>query len=355
MIVKDEAHCITKCLNSIKPFIDYWVICDTGSTDNTEQVVKDCLHDIPGEFHKHQWSDFATNRNLSLQLAKLKADYVLIIDADDFLVVNDINAFKNLKEQTYQIEINRGSIVYNRIQLFNSKIPVGYVGVLHEYLEIPENIKPVLLQNCKIIFGATGARSKNPQKYLNDAKIFEKALIADPNNARYVFYGAQSYRDASMKEESLKLYIQHSKMGGWIEEQYVSLLEAAKIIESLSNDINTIENAYLAAYNRHPARIESLCYLSAFCRKQKLFDKAYFYSKIGYNIIKNNEMIKPVNALFLEFACYDWKIIDELAVAAYWIGKKQEAAYLNNLLLNNNLLPKNEITRIISNLKFCEI
>jgi glycosyltransferase involved in cell wall biosynthesis len=43
MIVKDEAHIIentlTKLLNKVK--IDYWVISDTGSTDNTKEIIVD--------------------------------------------------------------------------------------------------------------------------------------------------------------------------------------------------------------------------------------------------------------------------------------------------------------------------
>ena len=46
MIVKNEAHCIIRCLESIKPYINYWVICDTGSTDGTQNVIKEYLKEI---------------------------------------------------------------------------------------------------------------------------------------------------------------------------------------------------------------------------------------------------------------------------------------------------------------------
>lgn len=350
MIVKNEAHCIERCLNSVKPFIDYWIICDTGSTDNTEYIVQNCLKDIPGEFHKHKWFDFATNRNKSLELAKNKADYIFIIDADDYLVINNIDVFKNLNKQAYTITFNHGPIVYSRPQLFSSKLSARYVGVLHEYLELPSNVIAVPLDDCKIIFGANGARSQDPNKYLKDAEVLEKALIAEPNNSRYVFYAAQSYRDAGNKEKSLKLYQQRSKMGGWIEEQYIALLEAAKLYESLyPHDNLKIETKYLEAFNCQPKRVEALAYLCSFCRTSNDFHKSYFYAKIGCNIPK------PQDGLFIESACYDWKIIDELAIAAYWIGKKQEAAYLNKYLLNSGMLPGAQVERIIKNLKYSEL
>ena len=41
MIVKNESHIIEQTLNNIidNIKIDYWVICDTGSTDNTPQII----------------------------------------------------------------------------------------------------------------------------------------------------------------------------------------------------------------------------------------------------------------------------------------------------------------------------
>jgi glycosyltransferase involved in cell wall biosynthesis len=38
MIVKDEAHVIRRCLGSVRPLIDSWVIVDTGSSDGTQSL-----------------------------------------------------------------------------------------------------------------------------------------------------------------------------------------------------------------------------------------------------------------------------------------------------------------------------
>jgi len=43
MIVKDEAHVILKCLESVRPLVDYVLVVDTGSTDGTQQIVRDYL------------------------------------------------------------------------------------------------------------------------------------------------------------------------------------------------------------------------------------------------------------------------------------------------------------------------
>lgn len=72
MIVKNESHIIRECLESVYKYIDYWVICDTGSTDDTKQIIKKFFEEknIPGELHDHEWKGFGHNRTLAFDVAK---------------------------------------------------------------------------------------------------------------------------------------------------------------------------------------------------------------------------------------------------------------------------------------------
>ncbi len=87
MIVKDEAHIIentlSKLLNKVK--IDYWVISDTGSTDNTKEIIVDFFKQkgIPGELYDDPWKNFGYNRTKALTHAYNKSEHLLIFDADD--------------------------------------------------------------------------------------------------------------------------------------------------------------------------------------------------------------------------------------------------------------------------------
>jgi glycosyltransferase involved in cell wall biosynthesis len=74
MIVKNEAHVIERCLASVLPLIDSWVIVDTGSTDATPDIIERFLRGKPGQLHHRPWLNFGHNRTEAMQLALQAAD-----------------------------------------------------------------------------------------------------------------------------------------------------------------------------------------------------------------------------------------------------------------------------------------
>jgi glycosyltransferase involved in cell wall biosynthesis len=145
MIVKNEARVILRCLESVRPLADYFLIEDTGSTDDTQDIIRNWLDQnrLPGEVFEAAWQDFAHNR--SVALARLRErpdiDYALIIDADDILVPEegfDPEAFKTrLEADVYHVAIRHGPVRHHRPQLCNNRVALGYRGVLHEFIEAP--------------------------------------------------------------------------------------------------------------------------------------------------------------------------------------------------------------------------
>jgi hypothetical protein len=80
MIVKNEAHTLRACLDSVRGVVSQIVIADTGSTDSTIEIARAggaTVLSIPWE------DDFAKARNQAL--APMKTDWVLVLDADEEL------------------------------------------------------------------------------------------------------------------------------------------------------------------------------------------------------------------------------------------------------------------------------
>ncbi len=69
MIVRNEESIIERCLRSVMGLIDSWVICDTGSSDRTREVVASTLAGVPGRLHDTTWIDFGHNRTELLGFA----------------------------------------------------------------------------------------------------------------------------------------------------------------------------------------------------------------------------------------------------------------------------------------------
>jgi glycosyltransferase involved in cell wall biosynthesis len=347
MIVKNEAPVIRRCLDSVRPIIDRWVIVDTGSTDGTQEIIREHLRDLPGELHERPWRDFAHNRSEALQLAREKGDYTLIIDADDTLEISPDTVLPPLSADSYSIEIRDATVVYSRTQLVRSALPWRYEGVLHEYVTCDGAGPCGQLSGIRMRRNHDGARRRDPETYRRDAAVLEAALRTETNQfllARYRFYLAQSYRDCRELERALEHYLVRAKLGFWQEEVFISLYSAAQLKQELGRPDQEVIDAYLLAADAAPARTEALHGASRFCRFKGR-------NKEGYQIAKRG-IGKPLprDALFLESWIYEYGLLDEYAVNAYWAGHYRESLDACLRILAGG--KHNDIARISANARF---
>jgi glycosyltransferase involved in cell wall biosynthesis len=349
MIVKDEAHVIRRCLDSARPLIDRWVIVDTGSSDGTQALIRECLKDIPGELHERPWKDFAHNRSEAITLARDGADYLLFIDADDIFEVPADFRMPELVAQAYDVAIDYGAMSYRRPALVSTGLPWRWEGVLHEYLECGEPFSRGMLDGVRMRILGGGGRSRidEAQKYRQDAEILERALAGDPDNTRYTFYLAQSYRDCGELEKSLAIYERRTQMGGFLEEVFCSLLESARIRRNLGRDDGEVIHAFLKAYEYRPSRAEPLGELAMYCRlKGPRWPLCHLFAQRAI------EISMPDDFLFVGRDWYEWRCRDEYSIAAYWVGDYEQSRLVCEQLLTGGKLPEEHRARVQENLRF---
>lgn len=349
MIIKNESHVIERCLKSAKPLIDYWVIVDTGSTDGTQKIVQECMRGIPGELHERPWKNFSHNRNEAMDLAKGKGDYLLFIDADEEFIYEPGFRFPHFDQNCYLITTHYGGMKYGRTLVVKADAGFKWDGVIHEALCGPG---PICGQPIAGIYNLTkpeGARSQDPKKFEKDIAVLEEALQENPNHTRYTFYLAQSYRDDEQYQKAVEVYKRRVAMGGWDQEIFFSLYQIALLEDGLGVPSEQIINNYYRAFQSCPERGEPLYYLAKYYRLKGNYEAAYSISKLG--------MLScpcPVGELFVETWIYDYGLMLENSIAAYWLGKFWESKALSMHMLKKPDLPENVRTCIERNCAFAE-
>ena len=359
MIVKNEAAIIRDTLENIISHVplDYYVISDTGSDDNTAEIIKQFFAEkgIQGEIHHDEWVNFAHNRNCALQHAQGKTDYVLIFDADDRFEGNFVLPEELTSDRYYLRMANSvtGANVYFRTLMFRNDGSFYWRGVLHEFVEQRKKtvVEQKIFGDYYVISGRFGARSNNPQKYFQDAQVLEKAFYSPEDEDlkdRYAFYTAQSYRDADMPEKAIEWYSKRANLGGWYEEVYYSLLQIALLKIELNAPLDEVQNLLLAAYEYRPQRAESLYHLA---RQLRLHDKiklAYIYANAAVSIPLTKDI------LFVNHSVYEWKAKEELAISANSVGNYQLCHDLCVELLFNPTVPESNRKLLLDNLMFAK-
>ena len=346
MIVKDEANVIERCLRSVLPFLDGWTVVDTGSSDETPAIVESVLGHLPGQLHHRPWRNFAENRSEAFELNRGLADYHLVVDADDQLKGGSFQ-MPVLKADWYSLRVHFGEVRYLRPQLFRTALPWRYKGVVHEHADCHEATVGGFLPGLEyhVSFGE-GSRSRNPQKYLDDARLLEKALAAEPDEPRNVFYLAQSYRDAGLLQEAAEAYGRRCQLEGWAEERYVAHLERARLLKRLQAPAQ-VPADLLIAYQLNPSRAEALLELAQFYRELGQWNLAHLFSA------RAAELKMPDEGLFLEEPAYRWRAQDELALTEFYTGRFCQARERTEQLLQDAVLPETDRQRLQNNLLHC--
>jgi len=347
MIVKNEHHVLRRCLESVRPLIDQWVIVDTGSTDGTQQLVRDFFHDLPGELAERPWKNFGHNRSEAITLARPRADYLLILDADEFLAPDPGFQWPRLLHDAYNFVMDSGGVTYSRMQLVRTALPWRFEGVLHEYLTCDGNYTQATMPDIKTIRLLEGARSRDPLTYRKDAAILEEALQHEPANARYMFYLAQSYRDAGESALAIDRYQKRATMGGFAEETWCSLYEAAKLMQATGVSWPVVLDMFLAAFAFRPHRAEPLYRIGLAYQQHKQYALARLFLAQAMQIPFPTE-----DLLFVEADVYNFLLPLEYAVASYWLGMHDEAIRVTDTLLNNPTLSSERRDHLLRNRQF---
>ena len=354
MIVKNESKIITRLLDSVINIIDCYCICDTGSTDNTIELINSYFEskNIPGKVVSEPFKNFAHNRNYALQNAIGMSDYILLMDADMILQIKnfDKNILRNY--DSFYILQGNNDFYYQNTRIVKNNGLFKYVGVTHEYISVPSNNKLLHITKEELFIIDYGDGGCKSDKFERDIKLLTDGIINEPNNSeRYHFYLANSYHDSGHFEKAIETYEKRITIGGWEQEIWYSYYRIGLCYKQLGKMSDAIFN-WLNAYDFLPIRVENLYEIISHYRnisKTKLSLTFYNMAKNTLDKIKNNNINKD-SFLFLHNDIYTYKLEYEFSIFAAYIGinniNDQVVTVLNHC--NNSLISNN----LFSNMKY---
>ncbi len=356
MIVKNEAHVIRRCLGSLKHLINYWVIVDTGSTDDTKKVIKEFMKDIPGELHERSWVNFGHNRNEALDLARKKAEYILFIDADDQLVFSDNFVMPRLDKDFYYVvqhlnHMDKKNHPNNLVVLLIKDLPdFKWMGVLHEVLSCCEGRTFETMEGVINEYLHDGHRSQDPERFDNDVQMFKMAIEKDPKNSRNYFYLGQTYRGGTTPEHyrlAIHYYEKRAAMGEREDEVFYSLYCMGLMERKLGSSPETIIERLCKAHLNRPSRVEPLFELIGYLIENGNYYLAYILTKYAVSV--------PLTIdLFVEPWVYEWGVKLQWYYCSRQLKKYRDAYKAIQGLLSNEKFPPDQRSQIEPDLPVLE-
>jgi glycosyltransferase involved in cell wall biosynthesis/GT2 family glycosyltransferase len=320
MIVRNESKIIERCLTAALPHIDTWVIVvDTATTDDTAEKIERFFveHGVRGRLLRSQFLNFAQQRNFALAAAKEDRnwDYVLLIDAD--MVIFGALDKAALIGPAYRLVQHDSGLDYTNVRLVHRDAPARYIGVTHEYMSVEGAADLPGLEINDLSDGG----SKN-DKSERDIRLLKAGLAEEPGNERYMFYLANTFREAGRHDEAIRWYRRRIERGGWAEEVWSSHYNIARCYLEMKN-LALFVQACLDAYDFRPTRGEPLKLLARFYRERGQNEAAL----LAAEALKAIEY--PTDALFIERDVYDFGADQEIAIAGFYskLPRRREAGY----------------------------
>lgn len=349
IIVKDEEHVIERMLKTVYPILDYYTIVDTGSTDNTKEVIKKFFDEkgIPGQILDRPFDNFENSRNYAMEMAKGKTDYAMWIDADEELIISDKFDKNKLDKDLYMINTNIGAMKYTRNEIWNTFKNFAWYGPVHEFI-VPkeEGITSGLAEGLAVNVHMDGGSWKADvaTKYLKHAHELEKYIVEN-RDPRWLFYTAQSWHDSavtkSKKENderlrrSLNFYQERvNNSNGYHEERYYSQLRVGVIKKMIGTyPWSEVQQELLKAYAMDPLRGESFKFIIEHYQALGEWNLAYIYSKMAYDNF-HKKTPYPQRLLFVDQMTYQWKFAELLFNSAANTSRIDVAQEIGAELLN---------------------
>ena len=357
IMMKDEQDRLHVTLESVKEHVDSIVAYDTGSTDNTIQILETFCkkNNIILRLKQGTFVDFSTSRNISLDWADTfeDIDFMLLMDVND-----ELRGGKILREYLKK-EINSEHPAYLTCQhwwsgkydkYFNIRLVKAregwrYKGSVHEWMtdtKITPNRKVCRMPDNIVLYqDRTKDGNKSAKRFVRDKELLLTDHKKDPKEPRTVFYLAQTCSCLKQSEDAFYYYRLRSQLEGFQEEKYHAYVRCGNLAKKLDQSWSDVLSYYMKAIEHSPDRAEAYIKVAQHYQIINKWFLSYMFVHQACSLKYPERCI-----LFVDKHCYDYTRWHILGIVAYYCKfykegkdacKKAIAAGLNIKLDKNNL------------------
>jgi len=341
IMVKNGGDQFENMLKENLHLIDKWTILDTGSTDNTIEIINRVLVGKKrGKLYQEPFINFPDSRNRCLELAGTTCKFTLMLD-DTYVVKGQLRDFLNTVRgdqfaSSYSLYVTSDDVEYTSNRIVKTENKLRYIFKLHEIISPENNINVTIPNGVANIFDYRFdyMESRTMERKTYDLKILEEALIEEPENPRNLYYLAQTYNLLKKYDIAFDYFIQriNHPNDGFIQEKYDACFEAGRLANfQLKKPWSECQALYEMAYTIDNKRPESQYFLGIHYYLEGNYPQAWFYFKTAYEIgypVHCEFSLKPTLSFFflpkfLAELCYTY-------AKDYSFGKQVTELFLQN-------------------------
>jgi tetratricopeptide (TPR) repeat protein len=290
MIARNEGHIIEQAISSVAARVDEVIVVDTGSTDQTRDIVTR----LGAKVLERPWDDdFSAPRNLSIQEAK--SDWILVLDADEAIaseqlpkldeLIQSENVCYELTQRHYTNDHRLsdfqpvagsfpkwerqylGFFESSLVRLIPNNQGLHYQGRVHELVEFSiGQLKRHRIQRSGIIlhhYGHTPEEMARKDKHSLYGQLGRSKLSDTPNDWKGYYELGVELNKPESREESVVAFRESlarnpSYLPTWINLGYV-LCELGRLQES--------QQVLSRALQLDPTSSEAYCNLGVVCMR----------------------------------------------------------------------------------------
>jgi hypothetical protein len=337
LMEKNESKIIERMLQSIIDDIDGFIILDTGSTDNTEQVMWDFLvtkHKKQGAIYRTEWYDFGTNRTITAQLAHQMGDWLMLMDADYRLERENKampQAWKSLlpslqnNPPAWLLLKTTGDLDYARPHVVLGSVRWCYVCRTHEYLSksVHDKSNASFRQETfpALMIDHVGDGQSKADKMGRDIVLLLMDMMDDTKGERAPFYLANTLKQIRMFHWSIRSYKTAMNRCQWNEEIYCSAKGMLECMFQLPHGEISFERMLAVALHgqtQNPERLELLAMFVRKIRNTKEWWPKYSHLASSLLALQTHATYPSHQKLFIERPEHDFGIWQEASICAFY-------------------------------------